>query len=77
MSTPTAREIVRAIRAHERLLDAMESITEDDSLAFLLTSRVEAVLALHHQAPPPIPRCDHCWGEWPCQTVRLLNGEKP
>ena len=44
--TPTAREILKSIRAHERLLGAMESITEDDSLAFLLAARVEAVLAL-------------------------------
>lgn len=47
-----------------------------------LVSRVERVLALHNSSmtglpASAIPRCADCKQEWPCPTVRLLDGEEP
>jgi len=43
----------------------------------LLAARVDAVLALHRHTPEMQwgNVCCHCFKEWPCPTVRALNGE--
>ncbi len=73
MSKPTARELVEAAQT-----------TQGRELA----SRVEAVLALHKRIKSNVWIhgvqqfvCGYCGTEglredWPCPTVRLLNGEK-
>ena len=43
-----------------------------------LVTRVEKVLALHRHAPEMQwgNVCCHCFKDWPCPTVRILNGEE-
>jgi hypothetical protein len=40
-----------------------------------LAARVERVLA-RHKAGKHRRVCRHCFGEWPCPTVRILDGEE-
>lgn len=67
MSAPTAKELL------ERL--AMTDVVHPERQ--LLASRVEAVLALHVEGRESRRGiCSGCGANWPCSTVRLLDGEK-
>jgi hypothetical protein len=65
MSAPTARELLAG------MIDETHNGPQ-------LVARVEAVLALHHPRPAgdSLPICPVCWQDWPCPTVRALNGDK-
>ncbi len=76
MSKPTARELCEAIR------------TRDDTDAAIigtnLAARVEKVLTFHIEEewedllggpPAKTGRCRECDHDWPCPTVRVLNGD--
>jgi hypothetical protein len=46
---------------------------------FILAARVEKVLALHERQGMMTAysvRCINCGEDWPCPTVRLLDGEE-
>jgi len=70
MRAPTARELMTD-------LDITDYKVEE------LAARVEKVLALHVRVPQfRTNESDRtlCWGcaqNWPCPTVRILNGEEP
>ena len=69
MSAPTARG----------MLNELYASTDPPDQARVLAARVEAVIALHRHTPEMQwgNVCCHCFKEWPCPTVRLLDGEKP
>ena len=78
MSERTAREVLDAM--------AMLPDLECDCPEHILASRVEKVLALHKQSDSTFadrPWCCVCKDaqnnhvDWPCPTVRILNGEQP
>jgi len=65
--TPTCRD----------LLDV--SAAPGDQPWDALSARVEAVLALHERQrmmTVGCVRCNECGQEWPCPTVKALNGEQ-
>lgn len=72
MTNPTAREVLDEINDTEEgcCCHAVE-----------LAARVEKVLALHEEertwegGHKDIFICTHCRKNWPCPTLRLLNGE--
>lgn len=75
MSAPTARETLDGVTEAypgEGLLPAFAQI---------LAARVEAVLALHKTDGSGREElegeCEACGEEWPCPTVRILDGEQP
>jgi hypothetical protein len=75
MTAPTARELLDEINAGLVMHPGRQATAE-------LAARVEKVLALHSPTlaglpPSAIPRCADCKQEWPCSTVRILNGEEP
>ncbi len=67
---PTARELVGAIERGE-LLSSQGPMPDE-----MLAARVEKVLALHREGQTfGRHYCLNCGADWPCPTVRLLNGE--
>lgn len=68
----TANELLDAVRKIEGY--RVHSVTHD------LAARVEKVLALHVEertyegGPADIFVCEHCRKNWPCPTIRLLDG---
>jgi hypothetical protein len=79
MSAPTAREIIRGIRHADEGWDAasyLQAIWSTFRSGQVLAERVEAVLALHVEGTPERwGICSGCGSNWPCVTVRALNGE--
>jgi hypothetical protein len=65
VSKPTAR----AICAELATLPVAE---EAAGLGYDLASRVRPVLALHYEGDT---WCEECGHDWPCNTIRALNGE--
>jgi hypothetical protein len=66
---PSARE----------LLDTIGAMPAEYMPVDALAERVEKVLARHvreETSAPAVSYCFHCEYEWPCPTVRLLNGEE-
>jgi hypothetical protein len=61
---PTCRELLDGLAATDVVHPERQ----------LLAARVEAVLALHYE-PHPKAGCDQCDHNWPCPTVRALNGK--
>lgn len=72
MSEPTARELLKA-------LHKVPSFRAATVRADVLAARVEAVLALHARVLGDPDECSSCGYlvDWPCPTVRLLDGEEP
>ena len=63
-SAPGARELLRDMEPR-------------DTAGMALAARVEAVLALHERQrmmTVGCVRCNECGQEWPCPTVRALDG---
>ena len=77
MTQPTARELVDKLRCFD---DETPELVDE-----ILAARVEAVLALHtedvwedevgNNDPAHTGVCGECARDWPCPTVRRLNGE--
>ena len=70
MSKPTARKLL------DGFSEDMGFERYDDQKA--LVSRVEKVLDLHYSTGKDDPDgevCVECAGDWPCPTIRILNGE--
>ncbi len=68
MTKPTCRELLDRLHANCPLAECP---------ACELNARVEKVLALHSATGPSDPDgnvCRECTDDWPCPTVRLLNG---
>ena len=71
MSNPTAREA-----SMRDLLLEIRSWGEVPVGLRQLAARIEAILALHQEDPQVPDTCSRCYGiEWPCETLRLLDGE--
>lgn len=50
---------------------------DDTSMAEVLAERVEAVLKLHANSNlTPVGECLGCYLNWPCPTIRALDGER-
>ena len=73
-TVPTVRTLLEVRRIGHS--PAMR-LRADDALA----ARVEATLALHYPRQQDIDHlggwCDQCDHDWPCPTVRALDGRKP
>jgi hypothetical protein len=70
-STPTARKLIDVIQTM-RCPRNYENC--EGEYGAILAARVEAVLGMHYE-PHPKAGCDQCDHNWPCPTVRALNGK--
>lgn len=74
MTTPTCRELLANLHADCPVAGCP---------ACELNARVERVLALHKSSdtglpPSAVRRCAECKLEWPCPTIKALDGvEEP
>ena len=85
MSKPTARELLDRAAKNGPRSQAWTALggcddykCECHDLLITLAERVEKVLALHNRKEDQVGVwCEACCEDWPCPTVRRLNGEKP
>ncbi len=73
MSIRTASELLQQVRDKDHWLHG-------EFPDVVLAARVEKVLALHHlmgREGKQFCAAPSCAEDWPCSTVRLLNGEEP
>jgi hypothetical protein len=63
MTAPTARELLN-----------QHSYENWPKACVALAARVKKVLARHYEGVSGV--CQECFNQWPCPTVRALNGEK-
>lgn len=75
MSEPTISELVSA--AGRAGAEDLGALMERAEAGTLLADRVEAVLKRHKQVTSGrnAQICNDCCQDWPCATVRDLNGE--
>lgn len=69
--------LIDALRAEgERERKRREAAELDFEREYARTEKVEAVLALHRHTPEMQwgNVCCHCFKDWPCPTVRILDG---
>ncbi|WP_152353297.1 hypothetical protein [Brachybacterium subflavum] len=78
--TPAERERLRGLASeHAALGDyaGMDAAIAAAGHIAQLEAQVQRIRALHeHRAPEPpyVEYCEHCGADWPCQTVRVLDG---